>query len=1272
MSNTNNTTLTSVNALDITAETVNSTNINTTKLKVGSITVNSLTLTELDNHTINVSENITINGKAIGEPNGLATLDDNGNVVIEELPYTNSYKESSSTMLPTSRALANGLSNEALLRNELFNTVNQNVTVFGTKLDSEIVARTAADESLSNSISTYLNGLAEETTNRINGDDDLNTRIDDETDKFIGVLNSFTAPNDNTQIQTDLTKFDIDNSGRTNATKPLLNDVVYVRDSSALYHYINTKGMVLVDTTDVDDETVTLTQDTTGKIFTGNLQNTPSTAVSLVYDIDGAVLTNNDKVITLTYTNIPVTAPANVEVSYSYNTTINLTDTNSWQLYSYSVNPKFVQYATEKTKGLTKIATQKEVDGAVNNLKYVTPYTLRKGLNNGVAVLDDDLRIKNTYIVYNADSSLISNSTVENKNSIAYWINVANGSNATIHLTKGIYAITTSLTVPSNICLDFDEGAILSIADNITLTLNCDIKSGAYKLFELKETTSKVSGQLTVDYIYPEWFGAVGDGETYDTKAIQLALDLASVSGMRIKFLPVTYRIDSTLYIDCNGDMIDGTISGNSANFTPFILVGGNNTDNYPTINNVDLALPKLNNETKPTEGGWANCQTGLEFGNCSCCNFVVPSITNFGNGILIDKQFLNNHVKLEKIYSNKININITTNTIVANTYTYEAKCNNNIFYGGKIGYNTTDAILHYVGDNIINGVNNTLTYNKDDNTCWYGTRNIAMYCLTNNVGAYGNVFIGQDLSSTTVEYNLELNYASYNDFYNLNYSGNRAKELYFNHTLFNSFYGGYEADQVNITNYENSTADVTGEDVTLTGSATIYNGTLANIPSGTVELVDAITGATLTNNGRTVTLTYDTTPTTAPTTIKVKYKYIIKDYGTNLFYNSSLNISKSIASETVAGIVRLATADEVAAGTEDKAVLTPASIQNMIATENRYGVIKIASENGITSGNDNTAITPYKFNYCLKNIGSLFSSTFNGLTPKTDGVTDKFLKSDGTWSNYTAANGIQINGTVITHTNSLTSGGVGSSSSIPVITWDNQGHLTSVGSVSVQTPSNLVLKINSGTTEGTNLYTFNGSIAKTLNIVAGNDITLTPTAGTLTIASTDTTYTAGSGLTLTGTVFSHSNSVTAGTVGSNVNIPSITYDAQGHIISTSAITISAGDNITLDTTTNNSLTISSAKITITTVNSTLEITTWNSTNQATTGYYTYTISNSNIKTTSTLILNPDIVNISNEQLSAYNVATIYVGTISDGSVELRAYNTLPTVNIPVVIKIFN
>lgn len=106
-----------------------------------------------------------------------------------------------------------------------------------------------------------------------------------------------------------------------------------------------------------------------------------------------------------------------------------------------------------------------------------------------------------------------------------------------------------------------------------------------------------------------------------------------------------------------------------------------------------------------------------------------------------------------------------------------------------------------------------------------------------------------------------------------------------------------------------------------------------------------------------------------------------------------------------------------------------------------------------------------------------------------------------------------------------------------------------------------LTLKVNSGTTEGTNLYTYTGSSVKSLDIKAGSNITLTASSGTLTISSsyTNTTYSAGTGLSLSGTTFSLGTSgVTAGSYGptanvsgsngTTINVPQITVDSYGRV----------------------------------------------------------------------------------------------------------------------------
>ena len=49
------------------------------------------------------------------------------------------------------------------------------------------------------------------------------------------------------------------------------------------------------------------------------------------------------------------------------------------------------------------------------------------------------------------------------------------------------------------------------------------------------------------------------------------------------------------------------------------------------------------------------------------------------------------------------------------------------------------------------------------------------------------------------------------------------------------------------------------------------------------------------------------------------------------------------------------------------------------------------------------------------------------------------------------------------------------------------------------------VIKFDTGVTEGTDLYTFDGSAAKTINIKAGTNVTLTKAAGSVTINANDT-----------------------------------------------------------------------------------------------------------------------------------------------------------------------
>ena len=149
-----------------------------------------------------------------------------------------------------------------------------------------------------------------------------------------------------------------------------------------------------------------------------------------------------------------------------------------------------------------------------------------------------------------------------------------------VYLPKGTYIIGTNITIPANVNLIFANGAIFAPKAGITVTLNCGIQAGLSQIFSGDGT---ITGKPLVKNIYPQWFGALGDGITDDTTAFQKAITFC-IQGGTLLYVPRTqastdsdgYILSDTLNINLPMNIICDPLS---------ILNWENMTDNKPGIN---------------------------------------------------------------------------------------------------------------------------------------------------------------------------------------------------------------------------------------------------------------------------------------------------------------------------------------------------------------------------------------------------------------------------------------------------------------------------------------------------------------------------------------------------------------------------------------------------------------------------------------------------------------------------------------------------------------
>ena len=282
------------------------------------------------------------------------------------------------------------------------------------------------------------------------------------------------------------------------------------------------------------------------------------------------------------------------------------------------------------TKGLIGENDLKHYDGVTDTFNRPTStggsYTLRK-IGTEVDVI----------MAYGGGSSFT-------RASIDSAIDAIGSAVRCIVLRPGTWVIDDDLTIPSNISLHIVPGALLEISSGKTLTIAGNIYAGIGQIFSGSGTVSFSSATT----VYPEWWGATGDGTTDDDDAIQAALG----SGARnICFTAQTYIFSSTISPDDNQRLFSNhgsTLEVDGSESTTFALLTISGKE-HVTVDGLTLDGNQTTRKTGAAVGG-AFIQSGSRW--CRLINVTVqdcgilpantPSLstgTGSGNGITISSE---------------------------------------------------------------------------------------------------------------------------------------------------------------------------------------------------------------------------------------------------------------------------------------------------------------------------------------------------------------------------------------------------------------------------------------------------------------------------------------------------------------------------------------------------------------------------------------------------------------------------------------------------------
>jgi len=196
---------------------------------------------------------------------------------------------------------------------------------------------------------------------------------------------------------------------------------------------------------------------------------------------------------------------------------------------------------------------------------------------------------------YYPDPSIADQGAAVGASSVKDFVDEIGSKEATIVFSRKdsgnttTYTFSTSETIPSNIAVEVENGAILS--DNggtASLTINGNFKAGLYKVFDWTGSGSVSFGSGAVSEVYPEWWGVDGTAdEVQISMAISACPNTAKVMLTQNYTTTAAITISSAIELDFIGE------ASIKANHTGNAITIGTNPD-YEGTSVSDAAVNQI------------------------------------------------------------------------------------------------------------------------------------------------------------------------------------------------------------------------------------------------------------------------------------------------------------------------------------------------------------------------------------------------------------------------------------------------------------------------------------------------------------------------------------------------------------------------------------------------------------------------------------------------------------------------------------------------------